>query len=71
MIYWLGILLYLPFHFMNEEHESKIFCQYFPNLPNNNLGRGVLKIVAGPILNLLTQNIPERSLDLSDSQAKG
>lgn len=61
---------------MNEENESEIFCYYFPNLPNNNPGAGVqggkaLKIVAGLIPNLLTQNVLARSLDVSDSQAKG
>lgn len=34
-------------------------------------GGGVLKTVATPTPNLLTQDVPARTLDLSDSQAKG
>ena len=34
-------------------------------------GGGVLKTVAIPTPNLLTQDVPARSLDLSDSQAEG
>lgn len=61
---------------MKEENESEIFCQYFPNLPNNkNVGGGGgvgvgLKIAADHIPNLLTQNFQVRSLHLSDSQPK-
>ena len=67
----IGIFCFIS-HFTNEENESKIFGQYIQVCPVLiGEGGGVLKTVAIPTPNLLTQDVPARSLDLSDSQAKG
>lgn len=67
----IGIFCFIPISQMKKMKVKSLvsISQVCPVLIGE--GGGMLKTVAIPTPNLLTQDVPARSLGLSDSQAKG